>query len=99
MKLTKEQKAALKTSRKSNWRAQIVKYLSDKTATSLEIYNATRPDRLDIPDAKKVHNVASQLTYLSDDGYLWTRDNDKIVLIADPQDNVYKHAEQYVPKQ
>ena len=51
------------------WKLDLIKYLADNPAgaTDIEIYNATRPDRLEIADAKKKHNVASQWTYISED--------------------------------
>lgn len=99
-KLTKKEREQLANGRRSKpWRDSIVEFLAKNgPATDLEIYDATRPDRPDISKQKKIHNVASQLTYLRDDKYVLIRDNDKIVLIADPNDNLYPGAEKYLDR-
>ena len=52
----------------SNWRDDIIGYLKKHNgATDIEIYKATRPDRLNISERKMKNNVASQMTYLKDD--------------------------------
>jgi hypothetical protein len=69
----------------SNWKTQIIEYLkANNGASSLDIYNSTRPDRLDITEAKKVHNVASQLTYLRDEGYILQNEDKQVFLLAAP---------------
>ena len=69
----------------SNWKTQIVEYLkAHNGASSIDIYDATRPDRLNITEAKKVHNVASQLTYLRDEGYIVQNEDKKVWLLAVP---------------
>ena len=69
----------------SNWKTQIVEYLkANNGASSVAIYDATRPDRLDITEAKKVHNVASQLTYLRDEGYILQNEDKQVFLLAVP---------------
>lgn len=89
-KLTKEQRQALKNRKTQAWRFSIVEHLkANGPCDDLSLYNATRPDRLQIPDAKKIHNIASQLNYLSNEDYIIIKDNDKRVLVADPEDNVY----------
>lgn len=62
----------------SVWKIEILRYLvnNPKGATDIEIYDATRPDRLEISAAKKKHNVASQWTYI-------TQDNLAVVEIED----------------
>ena len=95
-KITKEQREKLTSRRTQPWRTSIVEYLSKGPANDIEIYNATRPDRLDISASKKTHNIASQLTYLKDDGYIIIRDEDKLVAIADPDDNLYPGANKYL---
>ena len=96
-KLTADQRKKLVNRRKQSWRQSIVAHLAaEGPKTAIEVYNATRPDRLDISDQKKQHNVASQLAYLSDDGYITIKDEGKIVLIADPDNNIYEGAEKYL---
>ena len=95
-KLTKEQREQLTARRTQPWRMSIIEQLAKKPMTDVEVYDATRPDRPDISKSKKVHNVASQLTYLKDDGYVVIRHEDKLVAIADPEDNLYPGAEKYL---
>jgi len=99
--LTKEQKEALKRSTSTNWRDQIVKYLTkDECANNgqntLEIYDATRPDRRDISDSKKKHNMASQITYLRDDGIYLRHEDSMLVIIADAKERIYPGAEKWL---
>lgn len=98
IKITAEQRKALKSVRSINWRTRLAEFLAKGPATAVEAYDATRPENKGIADTKKKHNIASQLTYLGDDGYLWIKADDKIVLIADPQNNVYPAGEKYLPK-
>lgn len=87
MEITKEQFSNLRGSRKGNWKAQIVEFLmTNQGSTDIEIYNGTRPDRLDISDFKKMKNVASQLKYLRDEGYMDMLEDSKRFLIAVPKD-------------
>jgi len=75
----------LRSKTASNWKTQIVAYLKEHNgASSVEIYNATRPDRLEITEAKKIHNVASQLTYLRDEGYILQNEDKQVYLLAAP---------------
>ena len=69
MKIMKkaELREALKTkTRGENWSYAILRYLANRPegATKIEIYRATRPDRLEIPETKMSHNVASQFSYI-----------------------------------
>lgn len=96
-KLTAEQRKQLTARRSQPWRTSIIEFLvKNGPATDIEVYDATRPDRRDIPDAKKRHNVASQLTYLKDDKYVVIRHEEKLVAIADPDDNLYPGADKYL---
>jgi len=68
-----EMKKALSTRTRSArpWKLDIIEFLVKRPgnhASDLEIYNATRPDRLEISEAKKKHNMASQWTYIAQDG-------------------------------
>lgn len=68
----KEMKEAIKTRSRAGkpWKYDIVEYLTkckDYSASDLEIYDATRPDRLEIPETKKIHNMASEWTYIHRD--------------------------------
>jgi hypothetical protein len=90
MKLTIDQIKKMRSKSASNWKAQIIEYLkAHNGATDITIYNATRADRLEISETKKVHNMASQLTYLRDDGYVVVKEDKQIFLIAEPRGNEY----------
>lgn len=101
-KLTAEQKAQLtRKSTQTSWRERIVKHLTENKcenngSTDLEVYNATRPDRLELSDSKKIKNIASQLTYLRDDGYFLTHNDKKIVVIANPKEEIYEGADKWL---
>lgn len=83
--LTTTDLRALRNKTASNWKTEIVAYLrKNNGASSLEIYDATRPDRLNITDVKKIHNIASQLTYLRDEGYILQNEDKKVWLLAAP---------------
>lgn len=98
-KLTAKQREALTNRSKVPWRERIIEFLrTNGPATPVEIHNATRPDRAEITDAMKTHNVASQLTYLKQDGYVLLRDEDNIVPIADPKDNLFDGADKYLER-
>jgi len=79
-------KADVKTlSRTSSWRTSIVKFLkTNNGANDIEIYDATRPDRMNISESKKRHNIASQLTYLRNDDYLVIKEDKSVFLLAEP---------------
>lgn len=99
--LTDDQKDSLKRKTNTNWRDQILKYLTADNCKNngmedIELYNATRPDRLNISDTKKRHNVASQITYLRDDNIKLRHDNGKLTIIADHMDRIYPGAEKHV---
>lgn len=86
-----EMKEALKTRTRSArpWKFDIVEFLVRKPegATDVEIYNSTRPDRLDISDSKKVHNIASQLTYIAQDAVaVIEKRDDRRILVAISED-------------
>ena len=69
-KMTKAQLAAkiANSTSRGQWRKDIVEYLKKHNgATDVEIYMATRPDRLNISKRKMKNNIASQMTYLKDD--------------------------------
>jgi formylmethanofuran dehydrogenase subunit A len=90
MELTIDQVKKIRKASASNWKAQIIEYLkAHNGSTDLTLYNATRPDRLDITETKKVHNIASQLTYLRDDGYVVVKEDKNIFLVAEPQGDKY----------
>jgi hypothetical protein len=88
MKITADQFNKLRTTSKSgNWKKDIVDYLKgNQGVAELKLYNDTRPDRLDISEAKKRHNLASQYTYLRDEGYLVQKQDDKVFLLTEPSD-------------
>jgi hypothetical protein len=73
------------TSKGGNWKQDIVNYLiKNQGVQELKLYNDTRPDRLDLPENKKKHNLASQYTYLRDEGYLVQKEDDKVFLLTKP---------------
>ena len=75
------------TSKSGNWKQDIVQYLkTNQGCDEMSLYNATRPDRLEIPEAKKRHNLASQFTYLRDEGYLVQKQDSKCFLLTEPSD-------------
>ena len=99
--LTKEQTEQLKRSTRSTWRNQIIKYLTadnckNNNQDTLAIYDATRPDRRDISAKKKLHNIASQITYLRDDGIYLKHEDSKLTIIADAKARVYPGAEKFI---
>lgn len=85
MTLTADQMKKIRSARKGNWKASIVEYLKTNNGSDeISIYDATRPDNRDLPKAKKVKNLASQYTYLRDEGYLVTKEEDKVFLLVEP---------------
>ena len=73
------------TSKSGNWKQDIVQYLkANQGCDEMSLYNSTRPDRLEIPEAKKRHNLASQFTYLRDEGYLVQKQDGKCFLLTEP---------------
>ena len=75
------------TSKSGNWKQDIVQYLkTNQGCDELAMYNATRPDRLEISEAKKRHNLASQFSYLRDEGYLVQKQDSKCYLLTEPSD-------------
>ncbi len=99
--LTDDQKESLQRKTSTNWRDQIVEYLTKDNCKNngmdtLKIYDATRPDRQNISDSKKKHNMASQITYLRDDGIYLRHDDSKLVIIADHKDRIYPGASKWL---
>lgn len=88
MKITAEQFNKLRaTSKSGNWKNDIIEYLkANQGVKELKLYNDTRPDRLDISETKKRHNLASQYTYLRDEGYLVQKQEDKVFLLTEPSE-------------
>ncbi len=82
-----EMKDAIKSSTRGGrpWKYDIVEFLikTPKGASDVELYKATRPDRLDISESKMKHNIASQLTYIKNDHVaLIEGDGERRVLVA-----------------
>lgn len=76
-----------KSSSSGNWKQEIVAYLkANQGVNELKLYNDTRPDRLDISESKKRHNLASQYTYLRDEGYLIKKEDSKVFLLTEVRD-------------
>ena len=87
MKISQDQINKIRKASSGNWKVQLVSYLKDNQGVKeLKLYNDTRPDRLDISEAKKRHNLASQYTYLRDEGYLVVKEEDKVFLLTEPSD-------------
>lgn len=86
MKITANQIAKIRNANRGNWKQDIVNHLkAHNGASPIAIYNATRPDRLDIPESKKRNNIASQLAYLRDEGYIIPAvENNQVFLLACP---------------
>ena len=88
----KEMSEALKTRNRSArpWKFDIIEFLVKRPgnhASDIEIYDGTRPDRLEISEAKKRHNMASQWTYIAQEGVaLIEGHSEKRVLVAVSED-------------
>jgi len=99
--LTPEEVTALGRKSRTSWRNQIIEYLTkddgkNNGQDTLKIYDATRADRRDISDSKKKHNIASQITYLRDDGYFLKHEDSKLMIIANPKMEVFPGAEKWL---
>ena len=81
-----------KTSSSGNWKQDIISYLrANQGCKELELYAATRQDRMDISESKKKHNLASQYTYLRDEGYLVKKEDSKVFLLTEVKNGkIYK---------
>ena len=82
MKITKEQAQQVKGTGRT-WKEDIIEHLKKTNgASATDLYVATRGEGLS--EVKMKHNIASQLTYLRNDGYLLSREDEAIFLLAEP---------------
>ena len=71
-------KARKVASSEASWKWVILAYLkNNQGCTQKALYKATRTD--DIPEAKMKKNLASQFTYLRDEGAFIENDNGKMI--------------------
>ena len=85
MELNAEQLKKLRGNSGSTWRTSIVEHLKQHQGINeIELYDATRPDRTDIDVSKKRHNLASQFTYMRDEGYIVKKEDTKCFLLTVP---------------
>ena len=69
----------------SVWKNKIAAYLKEHQGVDeITLYDATRPDRLEIPESKKIKNLASQYTYMKDEGMVVIKEEGKIFLVTEP---------------
>ena len=87
MKISMEQISKIRKANSGNWKMQLVNYLKEHQGVDeIKLYDATRPENKDLAVPKKKHNLASQYTYLRDEGYLVIKEDDKIFLLTEPSD-------------
>lgn len=84
-RINTDQMKQLRGSNAKTWKLVIADYLAEHQGTEeIALYNATRPDRLNIPDRQKIKNLASEYTYLKDAGYMLQKEDNKVFLLAKP---------------
>ena len=114
MKLSKENmKAAKKQTSKTNWRDDIITYLTEDKCkhngeSVVAIFNATRgadcksKKGLPMTDSHKAVNMSSQLYYIEQDDYLIERGTDgnhtTLSMVASPDGEVFAGAEALAKK-
>lgn len=70
-------------SSEASWKWVLLTYLKkNQGCTQKALYKATRAD--DVPEAKMKKNLASQFTYLRDEGAFIENDNGKIYALTEP---------------
>ena len=85
MQLNTDQLKKLRGGSRSTWRMDIIEYLkSNQGVDKIVLFDATRPDKIDEPVNKKKHNIASQFTYMRDDGYIVKKEDGKCFLLTTP---------------
>lgn len=76
-------KARKVASSEASWKWVLLAYLkNNQGCTQKALYKATRAD--DLPEAKMKKNLASQFTYLRDEGAFIENDNGKIYALTEP---------------
>ena len=86
MEITRAQVTALRKRSKGSWKYEIASYLKEHQGTDdITLFDQTRLDSSDWTDKQKKNNIASQYSYLRDEGYIVVKDNDKYYLVTEPK--------------